>query len=367
MGTTKPEPAKVAVIVPAKDAAATIERCLAALTMSIRPPDQIVVVDDGSSDDTARRATEYGVELLNEPIARGPAAARNRGVRHVEAKIVVFVDADVVVHPNALSRLVGTLEADPSTDAVIGSYDDNPPARNLASLYANLRHHFIHVREADGAVVGTFWSGLGAIRRTTFLEFGGFDQRYCLPSIEDVELGMRLTAAGRCIRLKPFARATHLKRWTIRSLLRTDIFQRAIPWAGLIIRAGSIPQQLNTRPSERASAVVALIAPVALSASVIDTRFVLIAIAAGLLWAYLQREFLGFLLLKLGPGRTIAIAGLHWLYFIYAAGAFALVAARAKLLAKTDAVPLSPEVNHLTADKDKAGLRIRLPRGGTID
>jgi hypothetical protein len=90
-----------------------------------------------------------------------------------------------------------------------------------------------------------------------FAAAGGFDEGYTRPSIEDIELGVRLRRAGRRIRLCPEIQATHLKRWTLSSLWRTDVFARAIPWTRLILRQGRLPSDLNLGWRSRLGAVAA--------------------------------------------------------------------------------------------------------------
>jgi GT2 family glycosyltransferase len=120
---------------------------------------------------------------------------------------------------------------------VASSYDERPTDPGRISRFRNLLHHHVHSGSAGPA--STFWAGLGAIRREAFAEQRGFDaQRYPEPSVEDIELGMRLAAAGLQIRLDPGVRGTHLKRWGLGSMLRTDLLYRGIPWVELIVERG---------------------------------------------------------------------------------------------------------------------------------
>ena len=81
-----------------------------------------------------------------------------------------------------------------------------------------------------------------------FLAFGGFDPRlYPRPAIEDIELGYRLTRAGHRIVLARDVLATHMKRWTLREMVRTDIFRRGVPWMLLIKRTGTVETDLNVK------------------------------------------------------------------------------------------------------------------------
>ena len=118
------------------------------------------------------------------------------------------------------------------------------------SRFKNLLHHFTHQHSQGEA--STFWVGCGAIRREVFGALGGFYGGYGRPAVADIELGMRLKEAGQRILLDPAIQVTHLKYWTLASLFKSDIFDRAVPWSRLILRQGRLPVTLNiefSRPS----------------------------------------------------------------------------------------------------------------------
>ena len=104
---------------------------------------ELIVVDDGSTDDSAATARAIDARLLTTGVC-GPAAARNLGARAATGTILFFVDADVALHPDALCRAAEAFSADPTLQAVFGSYDDTPPEPNFLSQYKNLFHHYIH-------------------------------------------------------------------------------------------------------------------------------------------------------------------------------------------------------------------------------
>jgi hypothetical protein len=150
-----------------------------------------------------------------------------------------------------LSRIVAEFAEHPDTDAVMGSYDRAPAEQNFMSQYRNLMHCFVH--HSGNRVATTFWGGCGAIRRKVFLEVGGFNEQYRKPSIEDIELGYRLSAANKKLALNSAIQVKHLKNWSLRGVLRTDFFQRALPWSELAIRSGRMPNDLNLRFGQRVS------------------------------------------------------------------------------------------------------------------
>src|SRR5690242_14137845 len=96
----------LSVIIPATDSPATLDATIAAVERSFEPPDELIVVRDAAKP--------------------GPAAARNDGARQARGDILVFVDADVRIHGDALTRIRTAFAADPSLAAVFGAYDDEP-------------------------------------------------------------------------------------------------------------------------------------------------------------------------------------------------------------------------------------------------
>ena len=241
----------VSVVIPVFQAARHLEKCLKSLADCVPAPLEVIVVDDGSTDQSAQVGQECGAKVLKTGGRLGPAYARNIGAAAASGDILFFIDADVCVRPETISRLLWRFSERPDADAVIGSYDTEPASRDFLSLYKNLMHAFFH--QSARAEAWTFWSGCGAIRKSTFNELGGFDVRYERPAIEDIELGYRLKNAGKTIILDRDLQVKHLKRWTFWNLLVTDIRNRGIPWTELILRDRRMPNDLNVRFSERVS------------------------------------------------------------------------------------------------------------------
>ncbi len=260
-GPASPGPRRppLSVVIPVHNGGHDFERCLRRLrdsdpTTAI----ELIVVDDGSTDDSAALAASFGATVVRNESPLGPAAARNLGALAATAPLVFFLDADVAVHPDTLFRAVVRFEADPGLAALFGSYDDAPTAPGVVSQYRNLLHHYVHQQGEfvdDARPAKTFWTGCGAIRRQVFLDLGGFDPRlYRRPAIEDIEFGYRLARAGFRTILARDVQATHLKRWTLRTVIKTDVFQRGVPWMLLMKRSGIVETDLNVSAASRSSA-----------------------------------------------------------------------------------------------------------------
>jgi hypothetical protein len=187
---------------------------------------------------------------------RGPAAARNAAAKKAAGDILVFLDADTSVHPDTLERFAWIFRQTPELAAAMGSYDQRPTAPGVVSHFRNLLHSFVHHRANRRAT--TFWAGCGAVRKDRFHSLGGFDESFLRPSIEDVEFGLRLSDAGGSIQLDPQIQVTHHKSWTLGSMVWTDFFARAIPWA-LILHKHPMPLDLNFKAGNRISSMLAVL------------------------------------------------------------------------------------------------------------
>lgn len=258
MATVKEDqlPARVSVVIPVFNGGPDIEKCLAAISASGHPVSECILVDDASTDGMAvPAARRHGARVLRMDQQCGPAVARNHGVEEAVGDIIFFTDADVLLHPDAIGRAVDALQSDPEISAVIGSYDDQPGDPSFISQYRNLFHHWVHQTGDEEA--STFWTGCGAVRRDVFTELGGFSQDFPKPSIEDIEFGTRLRRAGYRIRLLKGMLGQHLKQWRFLDTIRTDVFQRAIPWMALVLQDGQVTNDLNLSYKSRIATLLA--------------------------------------------------------------------------------------------------------------
>ena len=301
----------VSIVIASYNAGPFLERSLQSLRASTVLPLEVIVVDDCSTDNSSVRAREMGATVLRTAVNGGPARARNLGAQSAQGDILLFIDSDVCVHPDTVSLVQDALEADTSLDAVIGAYDDTPDSREFFSQYRNLMHCFVHRTGSREAF--TFWSGCGAIRRGVFLESRGFDERYTRPSIEDIEFGSRLVAAGRRIQLRPDIEVKHLKHWTFWQIVRTDVFDRGIPWAELILRNRSMPNDLNLQLHQRLSVILVCV----LLGLSITGYFVYWGLAVLLSVIALNFQFYCFLAHRRGVPFALAAIPLHLLYHFY--------------------------------------------------
>jgi glycosyltransferase involved in cell wall biosynthesis len=299
-------------IVPALNAGATIAQCLDALTAQASDDVETIVVDDGSTDDTFEIASRYNVRLLKLPRNMGPSVARNKGAEMARAPILFFLDADVAIAPGGLARARASMSGT-DAGAIIGSYDDDPAVSSSISRFKNLAHHYFHQRSCPDAT--TFWGACGLVRRELFFAAGGFDEQR--DGIEDVELGYRMTARGIRIVLDPGLQVTHLKRWTLRLLVATDVKRRAIPWTILWLDGHRLPADLNFSIDQRLAAIVAIAIAIVTPVAIFKYRLGMLVVALVVAAIWLNRD-LYRLLFKRG-GFWFSVNGflLQQFYYLY--------------------------------------------------
>lgn len=351
----------ISVIVPVYNGAHFLDRCLSGLRTSSYTDYELIVMDDASTDSSGDVARSYGAQVLKMPRQSGPGAARNMAAREARGEIVFFVDADVVVAPDAIQRVADNFTDYPEIAAVFGSYDDNPAEQNFLSQYKNLCHHFVHQQGHVEAI--TFWGGCGAVRRDVFLAVGGFDSmRFPRPSIEDIELGYRLHAQGHRIRLDKKLQGKHLKCWKLVSWLRADIRDRAVPWSLLIFESGTLVNDLNLKISDRVSAVCALLSITLLPASLIYQPLILAALLSLYVMARLNRPLFRFFAARRGWLFALATLPPQVLYYCYSSITFALCWSWYVTFGKSHVMSATPTTK--LKESDLKAVASRLPESG---
>ena len=278
---------RLSVIVPATDRPPTLGRCLDAIRPGLGPDDELLVIE--------------------EPYLCHPGVARNAGVAETSADVLVFVDADVELRDDALARLRSAFEDDDSLAATFGSYDDSPGEDGVVSAFRNLLHHQVH-QDSPGEA-STFWTGLGAVRRSAFDAVGGFDPS--LRYLEDVDFGMRLASNGYRIVLRPEIQGKHLKEWSLWQMVRTDFVGRGVPWVELLLRHRHSTGALNLGWRHRLSALAAVLAALA-----VVTGRLRAALVAALALVALNRRFYALLARRLGAGGAALGVALHAMHHV---------------------------------------------------
>lgn len=246
----------VAVVVPTWNGASWLPGCLAALAGQTRACDELIVVDNGSTDGSADLAAELAphARVIRLGHNTGFAFAANRGVEAATADAVALVNTDVELAPDWLARTAAALEADAGVAAVackmveLGDpsrlYDAGDVLRRDGVCEQRGRFTADDGRYDAAGEVFAACAGAALYRRSAVLACGGFDERF-FAYMEDVDLGLRLRLAGwRCAYVPVVARhasggsSWQLSRpvagWAVRNTLLLVVKTYPLRWAPLV-------------------------------------------------------------------------------------------------------------------------------------
>lgn len=209
---------KVSLYIPAYNAAGFINASIESILSQTLMPDEILVIDDGSHDETVEIVSKYKeMKLIQHDRNRGLAAARNTAVRAARNELVGSVDADCAAAPAWLEKLVPAFE-DPKIAGAGG--------RLIEGFQDSLadRWRSVHMRMDRGEQRirnPMFLHGCnGLYRKSALLGVGCYDEAM-LTAGDDADIGRRLRSAGWELLHEPEASVTHLRRDSIESVLRS--------------------------------------------------------------------------------------------------------------------------------------------------
>jgi len=209
----------VSVIVPFLNGK-TLPGCVASLSEAMQPDCEAIFVDDGSMDDSGDVVEAAGFKLCRQESTKGPAAARNTGAAVASGEILLFVDADVVVPPDVITKIQEVFALRQDVAAVHGNLSCQCPHRGFLSQYKNLYLHYTFNRAADS--IPNFFTSVSAVRSGVFRKLCGFNESLTQPVVEDRELGTRLLHEGHKICFCPDIQVKHDKQYSLAQLVRTD-------------------------------------------------------------------------------------------------------------------------------------------------
>jgi len=305
------------VCVPVRNDLKNLRRCLTALAGQDLSDCEILVCDDGSAPALSHsdlKETGAPFTLLSQK-GQGPSVARNHMARVARGKYLFFMDADTVASRDLMQNAKRVVAEHAEIPVFYGSYDDDPDSRTLVSAYRNLLHHYTHHQSAKKMEsVTTFWCGCGVILRELYLKFGGLSEAYDTPSIEDIELGTRLAADGIPIRIFPQIQVKHLKKWTVRNWLYTDLFRRGIPWVRLMRASKQWSSQLNFSWGQRIASLAAVTFALSIPLAIIKPVLAVFGVISLVVFLVLNWPFIDLIGRKRGLAASIAVVPLHLTY-----------------------------------------------------
>ncbi len=221
--TQKPVIPRLSIVIPMYNAQDTLSLCLDRLYQSTYKDFEVLLVDDGSCDNSLEIARKYPVKLIQMPKNQGAACARNKGAQEACGEILLFMDSDILVEKESFSILMDDF-CDKDIAGVVGLLSSKLKFTNFSSNYKNLYMHYTY--SMLPRYVSVFYTSFASVRREIFNECGGFDGNYLNATIEDIEIGERITAAGYKLIIDKRLQVEHLRHYHFDALLKTG-FKRA--------------------------------------------------------------------------------------------------------------------------------------------
>jgi glycosyltransferase involved in cell wall biosynthesis len=208
---------RVTLYVPCYNVETYISTCLEGVLKQTHPPDEILVIDDGSRDRTVQIASQYPVKILRHQQNSGLAAARNTAFRNARHELVAALDADCIAEPSWLERLVNHF-SDEKLAGVNGRLEEAVQT-SLADRWRKL-HMAQHWGDAPVRNPRFLFGADTVYRKAAVLAAGGYDERLRTNG-EDSSMSTRVAALGYHTFYDPRAVVRHLRQDTVRTVLET--------------------------------------------------------------------------------------------------------------------------------------------------
>ncbi len=236
----------ISIIVPNRNGAATIARCLEAVFASCYPNFEVIVVDDGSVDNSVAAIKSFPCRLFRLDRHSGASRARNFGAAQSNGSILFFTDADCVLKKDALSIAAQTISSAGPGVVVGGTYARTPYDNRYFSYFQSAFINYFETKRATSPdYIATHAMVIDA---RTFAESGGFAEHF-LPILEDVELSHRLRRAGCKLLINPDIQVQHIFDYSLGKSLRNAII-KSMYWTIYSIGNGDLLADSGTASVE---------------------------------------------------------------------------------------------------------------------
>ena len=222
----------VSIIIPVRNGAATIARCLEAALASNYERFEVIAVDDASNDRSAEIIKTFPCTLVQLPAPSGASRARNVGASRSRGDILFFTDADCLLNDDTLAIAVERLSATGPSVVIGGTYTLHPADDRFFSAFQSA---FIHYSESRGGENADYVATHAmALYAHTFRASSGFTEAY-MPILEDVDFSHRLRRSGHRLVMDPRIQVRHLFNYSLLGSLGNG-FRKAKYWTIYSIR-----------------------------------------------------------------------------------------------------------------------------------
>lgn len=209
---TNPE---LSVLVCSYNNAHQLRHCLRAIKEADHKSYELIVVDDGSKDDSHEIALQYSDKAYKMPVNQGRSFARNIAARLAKGQILVFIDSDVLILKHSLSLIHNRFQQRKDISALTGLLSKEHFNKDFFSQYKNLYMNYIFSKLPDQ--VSFLYGSVHAILTESFMPFGDV-----VKIADDTALGQTLNAIGKKIGFAKDLEVIHLKKYNLLSIIKND-------------------------------------------------------------------------------------------------------------------------------------------------
>lgn len=298
---------QVSVIIPNRNYARTLALCLRSVMAQSYAPVEVLVVDDGSTDDSVQVARSFGAGVISTGGGEGVAVGRNLGAAHAHGEVLFFLDSDVALAPDALANAVAQLRSDPEAGAVCGIEDPEPLVRDsLVEEYRTLQYHYWEI--SSQGVISFLCPAMVAMPAAVFADVGHFNP--ALRHTEEVDYGQRLSQRYRVV-LTAAVHGAHDHDATLRVLLY-KLFHRGRLRIPAYVRARRFARGYETAARVWGCVAAALALP-SLAALVLGPLWAALPVALVLASLACDAGMYRFVIRRRGVAFGVYFAAVHYL------------------------------------------------------
>ncbi|NQU19298.1 glycosyltransferase [bacterium] len=207
---------KISLYIPCFNAERYIKDCLKSVLQQTYPIGEILIIDDGSDDETVKIASQFPVKVIRHGVNKGLAAVRNTAIKHSTGKYLASLDADCAPKEDWLENLINNFSS--KTVGIGGRLLESDLDSPVGSWRA------VHMSQEWGKTssnsVSFLFGSNNIFKKDILVKIGGYSENY-KNNYEDVDISKRIKAAGYSLRYEAKALAYHLKNDTARSLFNT--------------------------------------------------------------------------------------------------------------------------------------------------
>lgn len=294
------------IIVPVYNGVDTLHRCLESIFDSSGCDCEVIVVNDGSTDNTIDIVRQFPCEVINLSKNRGAARARNEGAKEAEGDVLLFVDADVILERDTIGKLAETFQKK-SVQILTGIYGKKIIYPNAVSVYKNLLLHFEHMHPSQ-----RFWTGCAAIDRQTFFQIGMFDERKGGALNEDTAFGYEAISKGYKIFINTDIQVSHNHYYSLKGLIWNE-FCKTVDWLQVLftVKNKRVIQEYYLHQRNILSLLcIYLSLSCFLLVVFVSIKFAVLAISLLILFVFLNLPF--YVLIKNEKGFKYSLAALFF-------------------------------------------------------